>query len=96
MGRPKEEKRERMEVMVLPGTRMKIDKQVRKGVRAMCSRGKVTDFAFSPKRDALLYRMARHIRNTDKVEPVKWGLDAMDLLGELRAKDPKRYEREVK
>lgn len=49
MGRPKEEKRERMEVMVLPGTRMKIDKQVRKGVRALCSRGKVIDSMFNKK-----------------------------------------------
>ncbi len=45
-GRPKEETRVQWQVRVLPGTAMKIDRQVRKGVRGMCSRGKVIDEMF--------------------------------------------------
>lgn len=45
---------------------------------------------------SLLYRMARHMRGTDKMEPVQWGLRAIDLLIELREIDPDTYEREVR
>lgn len=45
---------------------------------------------------AMAYRLARHIRNTDKSDAVKWGLEAIDLLSELRELDLERYDREVK
>jgi hypothetical protein len=44
----------------------------------------------------LLYKLARHIRNTDKVNPFKWGVQAMELLGEVREIQPARYDTEVK
>lgn len=35
-------------------------------------------------------------RNTDRRDAIKWGLEAIYLLNELREMDPKRYDREVK
>jgi hypothetical protein len=48
-GRPKEDVRVQWEIRILPRTAMKIDSQVRKGNRALCSRGKVIDKVFNPK-----------------------------------------------
>lgn len=45
---------------------------------------------------SLLYRMATHIRNTDAVPPVTWGVKGIELLEELKALDPEKYEREIK
>lgn len=44
----------------------------------------------------LLYRMARHIRNTDEISLIKWGIEGMDLLAELRELDQERYDAEIK
>jgi len=44
----------------------------------------------------MLYRMARHVRNTDATPPLKWAVEGCNLLGELQTMDPQRYEREVK
>lgn len=44
----------------------------------------------------LAYRLARHIRNTDKKSAGQWGVEAVDLLTELRERDPKKYDAEVK
>ena len=42
------------------------------------------------------WRAARHMRNTDKMPAVQWGVDAIDILAELRDHDPNGYDREVK
>jgi hypothetical protein len=42
------------------------------------------------------WRAARHIRNTDKIPSVQWGIEAMDILAELRDHDPNGYDIEVK
>ena len=44
----------------------------------------------------LLYRMARHIRNTEDLPAVKWGIQALYLLSTLRKLDPEKYDKEVK
>src|SRR5689334_13147928 len=44
----------------------------------------------------LLYRMARHIRNTDEMAAIQWGVKGMDLLAALRELDHERYDAEVK
>jgi hypothetical protein len=44
----------------------------------------------------LLFRMARHIRNTEGLAPNNWGIVGMGLLAELRALDVKLYEEMVK
>jgi hypothetical protein len=41
-------------------------------------------------------KLARHVRNTDKVEPLKWGIESIKLLDELRQMDPARYDAEVR
>lgn len=43
----------------------------------------------------LLYRFARHIRNTDKLPLHKWGVQGIDLLAKLREINPEKYERLV-
>lgn len=48
------------------------------------------------KSQALTYRMARHIRNTDEVPVARWGVDGMNLLAELRDLNPEQYDAEVK
>lgn len=55
------------------------------------------DYAASaPVASDLLYRFGRHVRNTDEIPPLKWGVQGMDLLTELRAIDPSRYDAEIK
>lgn len=44
----------------------------------------------------LLYRFARHVRNTDKLDPGPWGVKGMDLLADLRGIDAEKYDRLVK
>lgn len=44
----------------------------------------------------LLYKLARHIRNTDEIHPATWGAQGLNLLAELREIDPERYDKEVK
>lgn len=44
----------------------------------------------------LLYRFARHVRNTEKVPALEWGVEGCDLLAELRELDPKVYDKRVK
>lgn len=46
--------------------------------------------------DSLLYRLARHVRNTDEIPPTKWAVQGLDLLAELRAINPARYDQSVK
>ena len=44
----------------------------------------------------LLCRLARHIRNSEDLPPLQWGVQGLDLLAEVRAFFPERYDREVK
>lgn len=44
----------------------------------------------------LCMRLARHIRNTETIPPVMWGIKGIDLLVEVREKDPITYEKLVK
>lgn len=44
----------------------------------------------------LLYKLARHIRNTDEIHPATWGAQGLELLAELRGIDPEKYDKEVK
>jgi hypothetical protein len=44
----------------------------------------------------ILYRLARHIRNTDSMPAIEWGGKGMELLAELRELDPTMYDRLVK
>lgn len=44
----------------------------------------------------LLYRFARHVRNTDEIAPPAWGVGGLNLLAELRELNPDRYDREVR
>jgi len=44
----------------------------------------------------MIYRLSRHIRNTDTKPAVAWGMQAVNLLVEVREMDEERYEREVK
>lgn len=44
----------------------------------------------------LLYKLARHIRNTDETPVTLWGVQGLDLLAQLREVDPERYDKEVK
>lgn len=44
----------------------------------------------------LLYRMARHIRQTDELNPFTWASKGIELLNELRNLDPDKYDRLVK
>lgn len=52
------------------------------------------DLAF--KRGRLMYRLARHIRNTEEMPATQWGVRAMDLLADVLALDPEAYEVEVR
>ncbi len=45
---------------------------------------------------SLALRLARHIRNTDNLEVLEWGVKGLDLLGEVRAADPMAYDDAVK
>jgi len=47
------------------------------------------------KKDNILYRLARLIRNTDGLHPSTWGNQAGQLLVELRGIDEERYNSEV-
>lgn len=57
-------------------------------------RDKRTDLDTGPAL-GLLYRLARHIRNTDDMPPIPWGVAGVRLLAELQALDPARYARLV-
>jgi len=46
--------------------------------------------------ESLLFRLARHVRNTDDDSPIGWGAQGIKLLIEVQALEPERYEREVK
>ena len=43
----------------------------------------------------LLWRMARHIRNTDELPIVKWGIKSIDLLIAAKEHSPNVYEHKV-
>jgi hypothetical protein len=47
-------------------------------------------------RNGLLYRLARHIRNTGAMPPEKWGAIGIELLLEVHDLNPERYDKEVK
>jgi hypothetical protein len=42
-----------------------------------------------------LYKLARHIRNTDTMPVLSWGVKSGQLLNEVRSINPRRYDREV-
>ena len=44
----------------------------------------------------LLLQLARHIRNTDKLNAIQWGNASMELLEEVQALLPEEYEQQVK
>jgi hypothetical protein len=44
----------------------------------------------------LLFRLARHIRNTNKLPPVQYGVRGVELLVEVQEFNPERYDKEVK
>ncbi len=46
--------------------------------------------------ERLLYRLARHIRNNDKLQPIPWGIAGIDLLMDVRDYAPDRYNMDVK
>lgn len=46
--------------------------------------------------ERLMERLAKHIRNTDELPVLKWGIVATDLLIEVRDHNPVRYEHYVK
>ena len=47
-------------------------------------------------KEELLYRLARHLRNTDDMPLLSWGVVGADLLADLRQLDPAKYDRLVK
>lgn len=48
------------------------------------------------KRGRLMYRLARHVRNTDEMPITQWGARSMDLLADVLALDPDAYDFEVR
>ena len=46
--------------------------------------------------EALAYKFARHIRNTETLDAAAWGFQAADLLTELQELDPEVYDERVK
>lgn len=46
--------------------------------------------------ERLLYRLARHIRNNEKLDPIRWGIAGIDLLMDVRDYDPDKYYFDVK
>jgi hypothetical protein len=46
--------------------------------------------------NALMYRLARILRNPDEMTMAQWAAEAGHALVALRAIDPERYDREVK
>lgn len=44
----------------------------------------------------LIYRMALHIQNAEKLSIAMWRSETSKLLAELREVDPERYDKEVK
>ena len=44
----------------------------------------------------LLYRMARHIKNSNNINPLEWGIKGIDLLVELKKIDEIAYNKKVK
>lgn len=44
----------------------------------------------------IVYRMARLVRNTDKLPPLKFAMRGIKLLGELRQMDSESYDNLVK
>lgn len=46
--------------------------------------------------ESLLYSLAKHIANQENLAPLKWAVQAGDLLFKVRKINPLRYDREVK
>lgn len=46
--------------------------------------------------EQLLYKLARHVRNNDKLQPIPWGIAGIDLLMEVRDYAPNRYDCDVR
>lgn len=46
--------------------------------------------------ERLMYRLARHIRNNEKLDPIRYGIAGIDLLMDVRDYDPNRYYCDVK
>lgn len=44
----------------------------------------------------LMYELARHIRNTGKLPPTKWGVEGGTLLAKVRKLDSEQYDKLVK
>lgn len=44
---------------------------------------------------SLLYRFARHVANSSNKDPIAWGVEALELLGELKEFSPERYAQEM-
>lgn len=46
--------------------------------------------------ERLMWALAKHVRNTDELPVVKWGIRGIDLLENVRDYNPDRYEHNVK
>jgi len=44
----------------------------------------------------LLYEFANHVRNTDNMPPLMWGVNGVNLLAKLRELDSSEYDKRVK
>jgi hypothetical protein len=63
------------------------------GRNAECERCRLIDRIMTSER--LLMSLARHIRNTDELPVVKWGIRGIDLLHEVRDYNKQKYEQTV-
>ena len=63
------------------------------GRNAECERCRLVDRLM--RAEDLLWRMARHIRNTDELPIVKWGIKSIDLLIAAKEHSPNVYEHKV-
>lgn len=46
--------------------------------------------------ERLMWSLAKHVRNTDELPLVRWGIRGIDLLECVRDYSPERYEQNVK
>jgi predicted RNase H-like nuclease (RuvC/YqgF family) len=44
----------------------------------------------------VIYKLARHLNNTDDLSLTSWGVTGVELLTEVRSIDPVRYDSEVR
>lgn len=58
-----------------------------------CERCRLIDRIIRGER--LMMSLARHIRNTDELPVVKWGIRGIDLLHEVRDYNKQKYEQNV-